>query len=121
MKRWTARRVLTLFFGLVFALGTVLSQVQAGGMSIEMTMSSGPSGPGDGACAGCLDPGDESDLASIACPADCTLAGGFLVAAVAAEAPALAGADRRAGADCVIGRTFRPDPDPPRQSLHSLI
>src|SRR3546814_15564431 len=73
MKRWVPRQLIALILGVVFALGTVVSAVQAADMAVEMSTAAvmgAAMAPDDcGAACGGDDEASGTGSCVIACPA----------------------------------------------------
>jgi hypothetical protein len=106
--------MLVLFLGLFFALGTILSTVQASDMSVKMAMSSEWDTSGDTGCMTCGGDGDQGSTNSHACPPVCTLSAALFPPDVSLEAPHLKFTSLPSGNLSRHGCTFSPDPHPPK-------
>ena len=110
MKRWSSQQVLALFFGLLLAVGTVVSAVQASDMALDLATS----GCTDSAGAICGGDDGDGDVFTSACLPIC----GGGACGVIPSRTTLNTADRPRMLTPIhpasLGRASSPDPDPPR-------
>jgi hypothetical protein len=112
MKRWSSRHVLALVFGLLLAVGTVVSAVQASDMAVDLATSGCVDTTGAICCDDCG--GDDGDVYTGACLPIC--AGGACgvipsrITLKTADQPQMLASTHPAS----LGRAFSPDPYPPR-------
>lgn len=112
MKRWSSRRILALVFGLLLAVGTVVSAVQASDMTLDLATS----GCADATGAICCDDsgGADADVYAGACLPICP--GG--ACGVIPSWTALKTADKpqmlAPAHPASLGRASCPDPYPPK-------
>lgn len=114
MKRWVPRQLIALILGVMFALGTVVSAVQAADMAVEMSTNAvmdtaaGPDGCG-GACGG-----DDEAASTGSCVVACPTSFQAVVPAAGPDVLTDAGAMRPLGEFALAGRSSHPDPYPPK-------
>ena len=114
MKRWTLRQLVALILGVVFALGTVVSTVQAADMAVKMSAAAtvGAAGGPDG-CAGACGGGD--DAASMgSCVMTCPSSVQAIVPVASPIVMVEARTTRPLGEAASAGRFSPPDPYPPK-------
>lgn len=112
MKSRSSRRILVLLLGVFLTLGMSLSAVQAGNLTAKMAMASDMDVTGQGGCTACGDGGGTESSPN--CMPTCTASGLALL-----TGGAIAIAARTSGPPAVAvrlphGRTFSPEPYPPR-------
>lgn len=112
MKCWSSRRILTLVFGLLLAVGTVVSAVQASDMALDLATSGCVDTTGAICCDNCG--GDDGDVYAGACLPICSGgACGLIPSRITlkmADQPQMLASTHPAS----LGRTSCPDPFPPR-------
>lgn len=114
MKHWAPRQLITLILGAMFALGTVVSAVQAADMAVEMSTGAvmgaamAPDGCG-GACGG-----DDEAAGTGSCVMACPTSFQAIVPAAGPVVLTDATAMRPLGEFASAGRSSHPDPYPPK-------
>jgi hypothetical protein len=110
MKRWAPRQLIALILGVMFALGTVASAVQAADMAVEMSTAAvmGAAMAPDG-CGG-----DDEAAGTGSCVVACPSSFQAAVPAVGPIVLTAARATRPLGEFASAGRSSHPDPYPPK-------
>ena len=115
MKRWSSRRVFALLLGVFLALGMSLSAVQAGDMTVKMTLASHMGDSGQGGCDGCGG-GDDGNMKTANCMPICTASSTALPPTEVAAFATSADDPPIPGIRLSHGRASSPDPYPPRST-----
>lgn len=114
MKRWTSRQLIALVLGVMFALGTTLSAVQATDMAVKMSaaVAMGAVAAPDGCGGGCG--GDDDAAGAGSCVMVCPNSVQAVVPAAGAIVTIDAREPRPIGEFASAGRSSHPDPYPPK-------
>ena len=114
MKRWAPRQLIALILGVTFALGTIVSAVQAADMAVEMSTGAvmGAAMAPD-SCGGAC--GDDDEAAGTgSCVMACLSSFQAVVPAAGPIVLTAARATRPLGEFASAGRSSHPDPYPPK-------
>ncbi len=112
MKRWSSRQVLTLVFGLLLAVGTIASEVQASGMALDLATSGCVETTGAICCDDCGEADGDfftSSCLSICAGSACAVMSSRITLKTA-DQPQMLAPTHTASLD----RAPSPDPYPPR-------